>query len=296
MIVSGRISSTASLLTEGCAIPRFALMHNGTGLKRSILLHGTLLFLAQACFMLAVTLAYRMGWQRPALFLAISIAYHASLTGVLFARWQDFHVESSGEQLSRVNLSNSLTFGRLSSIPTILYFIVQASSYPILAVILPLMCVVFATDFLDGIIARRRNQITFVGRYLDSSSDYIMIIAVSVIFYYYQLIPLWFFILIMCRLVLFAVGMALLTLRVGKANPLATFLGKASIFALMVLYVMEIAGLFGVPWIGNALVVRVVEYVVALVVVVSMVDKAIFLRTMFRKAPPRQAGVPPAGG
>jgi phosphatidylglycerophosphate synthase len=271
-------------------------MHNGTGLKRSILLHGTLFFLGQASFMLAVALGYRMGWQRPALFLAISLAYHASLTGLLFARWEDFHVEGSSEPLRRVNLSNSLTFGRLSSIPSILYLIVQASSYRVLPVILPLMCAVFATDFLDGIIARRRNQITFVGRYLDSSSDYIMIIAVSIIFYYYQLIPLWFFILIMCRLILFAIGMALLALREGKANPLATFLGKASIFALMVLYVMEIAGLFGVPWIGNALVVQIVEYVVALVVLVSMVDKAIFLRKMFRKAPPRQARIPPAGG
>jgi len=274
-------------------------MQTGTGLKRSILLHGTLFFLAQACFMVAVALGYRMGWQRLALFLAVSGVYHASMTAVLFARWSDFHVDGAVEPLRRVNLPNSLTFGRLSSIPTILYFIVQASSFAILPVILPLMCVVFATDFLDGTIARRRNQITFVGRYLDSSSDYIMIIAVSIIFYYYQLIPLWFFILILCRLVLFALGMALLALREGKANPLATFLGKASIFALMVLYVMEIAGLFGVPWIGNALVVQIVEYVVALVVAVSMVDKAIFLAARFRKAPPRRARfrkVPPAGG
>ena len=160
--------------------------------------------------------------------------------------------------------------------------------------ILPLMTAVFATDFLDGIIARRRNQITFVGRYLDSTSDYLMIIAVSIIFYYYQLIPLWFFVLIMCRLVLFAFGMAMLALREGKANPLSTFLGKASIFALMVLYVMEIAGLFGVPWIGNELVVRIVEYVVTLVVVVSMVDKAIFLRRAFQKARPGRREPAPA--
>jgi len=265
-------------------------------LKRSILLHGVIFFLAQACFMLIVSLAYRMGWQRPALFLGISLAYHASLTGLLLARWEDFHVEGSAELLVRVNLPNTLTFGRLSSIPSILYLIVQASSYSILPVILPLMCVVFATDFLDGIVARRRRQITFVGRYLDSSSDYIMIIAVSIIFSYYTLIPLWFFILIMCRLVLFAVGMALLAMRQGKADPLSTFLGKASIFALMVLYVMEVAELFRIPWIGNTLVVRIVEYAVALVVAASIVDKAVFLTRMFQKTPRRQQRVPPANG
>ena len=121
-----------------------------------------------------------------------------------------------------------------------------------------------------------------------------MIVAVSIIFFYYDLIPLWFFILIMCRFVLFAFGMVALALRVGKPDPQSTFFGKASIFALMVLYVMEIAGLFGVPWIGNELVVRIVEYAVALVVAVSMIDKAIFLRREFRKTGHRQERIPPA--
>jgi phosphatidylglycerophosphate synthase len=172
----------------------------------------------------------------------------------------------------------------------------QASTYPIMPVLLPLMVLVFATDTLDGMVARRRHEITYVGRYLDSSSDYLMIIAVSIIFFYYDLIPLWFFILILCRFVLFALGMVALALRVGKPDPLSTFLGKASIFALMVLYVMEIAGLFGVPWIGNGLVVRIVEYAVALVVAVSMVDKAVFLRREFRKTGRRQERFPPASG
>jgi len=187
-----------------------------------------------------------------------------------------FSRRESGALLPRVNLPNTLTFGRLSSIPTMLFLIIQASLYPIMPVILPFMCLVFATDFIDGTVARKRNQITFVGRYLDSSSDYLMIVAVSIIFYYYSLVPLWFFILILCRLVLFSLGMVLLALREGKAYPLSTFLGKASIFALMVLYVMKIAGLFGVPWIGNDIVVRCFEYAVALIVVASLVDKAIF--------------------
>ena len=134
------------------------------------------------------------------------------------------------------------------------------------------------------------------GKSTKDLEDANMIIAVSIIFFYYELIPLWFFILIMCRFVLFALGMVALALRVGKPDPLSTFLGKASIFALMVLYVMEIAGLFGVPWIGNDLVVRVVEYAVALVVAVSMVDKAVFLRREFRKTGHRQERFPPASG
>ena len=148
-----------------------------------------------------------------------------------------------------------------------LFLIIEAASFPLLPVLLPFICLVFITDFLDGIMARRRKEITFVGRYLDSTSDYLMIIAVSVIFLHFRLIPLWFFVLILCRLILFAFGMAVLALREGKADPVATFLGKASIFATMVLYVLEIAEQFGVPWIGNHLVVRIMEWVVAGVIV-----------------------------
>jgi CDP-diacylglycerol--glycerol-3-phosphate 3-phosphatidyltransferase len=253
-------------------------------IRTSITLHGALFFVAQASLLTVVTLAYRMGWPRFALFLGISAAYHGLLTGLLVMRSADFRVESTGTQLPRVNLPNTLTLGRLSSLPSILYLIIQASTYSVVPVILPLMTIVFATDFLDGMIARRQKQITFVGRYLDSTSDYLMIVAVSIIFYYYDLVPLWFFILILCRLILFAAGMALLALRSGKTDPQATFLGKASIFALMVLYVMKVAGMIGVPWIGDDTVIRIVEYVVALIVVASLVDKAIFLRAKFAEA------------
>ena len=258
-------------------------MKADTSLGRSIIWHGTLFFFAQSALLAGVTWAWGMPWGRCVLFLGISAVFHALLTALLLFRADDFRVEGAARRLSRVNLPNTLTFGRLSSIPTLLFLVLQASAFPgsLRPVIVPFMCLVFATDFLDGIVARRRGEITFVGRYLDSSSDYLMIIALSIAFFYYALIPLWFFVLIMARLVLFAMGMAILTLRDGQANPLATFLGKASIFAVMVLYVMEVAGLLGVPYIGNGTVVRVMEYTVAGVILVSFVDKAIFLARMF---------------
>jgi phosphatidylglycerophosphate synthase len=261
-------------------------------LARSIVLHGAFLFLGQSLLLLAVTIAYRMGWQRFGLFICITAAYHGALTAVLVVRRRDFTVEGQPEPLPRVNLSNTLTLCRLSSIPTLTYLIVKAASFSILPVILPFICLVFATDFVDGIVARRRRQITYVGRYLDSSSDYLMLIAVSIMLFSYELVPLWFFILIMGRLVLFALGMGLLALRAGEANPVSTFLGKTSVFALMVLYAMEIARFFEVPGIGDPRVVAVVMYLVALVVAVSVVDKAVFLARMFARPPERR---PPGG-
>ena len=285
------------------------MMPEWNSLTRSIVRHGALFFLAQGGVLVAVTLAYGMTWPRLALFLAISLVFHAFLTAMLLLRRGDFRIEATGLLLSRVNLSNTLTYIRLSSLPTILFLVIQASDFPAtLTVILPFICAVFATDFLDGMTARRRAEITFVGRYLDSASDYLTIIAVTIVLNYHGLLPLWFLLLVLLRLVLFAFGMGMLAIREGKADPRATFVGKVSIFSLMVLYAMEIARLFSVPWIGNDLVVRILSYVVAAIVVASIADKAVFLARRFsriahaaqgataQERAPRQGQAPRADG
>ncbi len=250
-------------------------------LRRSITLHGSVAFLAQGLVLLVACAAYRIPWGRFAGYLGIAAAYHALLTAALLLRSGDFRVEVTGEPLPRVNLATTLTFVRLSSIPTVIFLVIEAERRPLVPVVLPLLALVFLTDLLDGLAARRRGQVTFIGKYLDSTSDYLMIIAVSVLFYHFRLMPTWIFALIMARLVLFAVGMAILTLKQGKATPVTTFLGKASVFAIMVLYVMELAERFAVPLIGSPVVVRIVEYLVAALVAVSMVDKAVFLARTF---------------
>lgn len=257
-------------------------------LARSIVAHGVIGVVAQAAVFSGITLIWAAGPRRLVLFLAVTLVYHALLTVALVLRRGDFRIESSGELLPRVNLPNTLTYIRLSSLPTILFLVIQAQDVPAtLPVILPLVCIVFATDFLDGMAARRLGQITFVGRYLDSASDYLTIIGITIILYLHALLPVWFLVLVLARLLLFATGMAVLAVREGRANPLVTFVGKMSIFALMVLYALEVARLFDVPVVGDDTVVTVVLYVVAAIVVGSMVDKAIFLARRFAAIPPR---------
>jgi len=255
-----------------------------SSLGRSIVRYLAGFFAAQVAILVAVFAAYRVPWIRLAVPGATSAAFHAGLAAFLLWRRADFRIESTDTQLERVNAPNVVTLARLSSIPTILFLVLIAGDYPILPVALPFISLVFATDFVDGILARRGGGITFIGRYLDSTSDYLMIIAVSVLYRLEGLIPAWLFWLVMARLVLFAAGMALGALRQGAVKPVATFLGKASVFALMVLYAMEAAESFGVPWIGDPRVVRVMEYLVAGVVVVSMFDKAVFLRRLFGRS------------
>jgi phosphatidylglycerophosphate synthase len=258
-------------------------MSTRPSLGQSIVLWVSIFLLAQAALLVGVYAGYGIPWARIVAPLAASAAFHAFLAGFLLWRRSDFRVEGTEEPLSRVNAPNVITLGRLSSIPTILALVLLAREYPVLPVALPFLCVVFASDFVDGIVARGRGGITFVGRYLDSSSDYLLIITVSILYLVEGLVPAWFFWLLMARLVLFAAGMALAALRQGAVKPVATFLGKASIFAVMVLYAMEAAERFGVPWVGDPLVVEVMEYLVASVVVVSLADKAVFLKRLFSR-------------
>jgi phosphatidylglycerophosphate synthase len=259
-------------------------MSTRSSLGRSILRWVAVFFLAQAALLAGAWAGFAVPWAGIAVPLAASAAFHALLAGLLLWRRPDFRVEGSEEPLPRMNAPNVITLGRLSSIPTILALVLLAREYPVLPVALPFLCVVFASDFVDGIVARGRGGITFVGRYLDSTSDYLLIITVSIMYRVEGLVPAWFFWLLMARLVLFAAGMAWATLRRGEIRPVTTFLGKAMVFAVMVLFAMEAAERFGVPWVGDPRVVRVIEYLVAAVVVVSLADKAVFLKRLFGRS------------
>ncbi len=251
-------------------------------LRKSIITMVAVLLAIQVGVFAAILAIYRIAMSELALFAGVTAVFHAGLGAFLVSRSQDFRIEGAPEPLTKVNLANALTIIRLSSIPSALFLILLSRRIQLLPVALPYLILVFVTDFFDGMAARRRKETTLVGRYLDSMSDYLIIIATSIVFFVFSLIPLWFFILILSRLVIFAALMAVAALVQGKASPLSTFLGKASIFAVMVLYVLEVAEYFRIPVIGHPVVVQVFEYLVAAVIVLSFVDKGIFLVKLFK--------------
>lgn len=253
-------------------------MPAGSSILPSIVRNVLLSCAIQAAVLLGAGIAWGIDLAWVAGALSAALAWNAFLGGVLALRRADFRLEATGVALSRVNLSNTLTVFRLSSIPAIVFFLLAAhDGYPVLAVALPFLGVVFATDFVDGIVARRRGEITFIGRYLDSGSDYAMIISLSILLYVAGRIPWWLFWPVMGRLVLFALGMGWASLRQRRILPIATFLGKASVAAVMVLYGFEVAGMFSVPGIGDPTLIRVLEIACLVIVSASLVDKAAFL-------------------
>jgi phosphatidylglycerophosphate synthase len=189
----------------------------------------------------------------------------------------------TGERLQRVNAANKLTLVRISSIPTVALTLILADTYSLLPVLVPFVALIFLTDLFDGAIARGRRQVTRIGKYLDSISDYAILIVVSVIMAYYRIIPDWFVILALFRLVFQWIGMGALLAYQGYVHAMATLLGKTAIFSTMFLYGFEVLTLaqrfsFLSPY------AAILEYGVAGILCLSLGEKILYLKKSFVEA------------
>lgn len=209
--------------------------------------------------------------------LIIDIIFHI-LSGVLLIKMRKkFYLEHTDQYLNHVNLANLLTMCRLSSLPTICAFLIIYRSYPlILPWLIGLTAFAFLTDLLDGTVSRLTKQVTKIGRFLDSTSDYLLLGCVSITLLALGFLPLWFFILIIVRLVAHAISMLIIGIRQGWLAPDSSFLGKASIFATMTLYVAELMRLFGfkAAWVEPGMIF--LEIGAGVVVAASIIDKTIY--------------------
>lgn len=123
---------------------------------------------------------------------------------------------------------NMLSILRLLLVPVFLLLIVSGHTYWAIAV----LALASATDFLDGKIARKFNQITRLGQLLDPAADRLYIFATLIGLCYTGVIPLWMVLVVIGRdVLLLAVYPILATHGYG---PLPVhYLGKAGTFALL---------------------------------------------------------------
>ena len=88
------------------------------------------------------------------------------------------------------------------------------------------------TDWLDGWIARRFNQVSRVGKLFDPVSDRLLVAVVGIAMIVADLLPLWAVLVLVVRDVVLVVGAAVLLAR-GASPPAVTFIGKTATFGLM---------------------------------------------------------------
>jgi phosphatidylglycerophosphate synthase len=217
----------------------------------------------------------------PVLYYPVSFLYHLAFTFALIGMKDYFVLESTGVHLTKINCANKITLLRISAIPSI-FFLFMAITFPLVRwILIVYISFIFFTDFLDGIIARKFHQITKIGKYIDSSGDYLILFFTSILYFYFSLIPLWLFILILIRI--FTIALTVVILSFIKKNVVYTisFLGKASIFSLMLLFSLKLLPLFGISHPVFTFTLSVCEYITGGILLISLGEKIFLIGNTF---------------
>ncbi|MCU0264369.1 MAG: CDP-alcohol phosphatidyltransferase family protein [Candidatus Nanopelagicales bacterium] len=135
-------------------------------------------------------------------------------------------------------LPNVLSGIRLLTIPLFAWLALVPQQDALAALVLALGG---ATDFFDGVLARRWNQVTRLGQLLDPIADRLSTVTVLVVFLIRGVVPLWFVALLVLRDVVLAVEMGRLKSR-GITGLPVNFIGKAATFNLMISFPLLLWG------------------------------------------------------
>ena len=133
-----------------------------------------------------------------------------------------------------MTLASKITMVRVAFIPV--YMILMYLSGPQSGLWMWLALAVFIiaslTDYIDGHIARSRNQVSDFGKFLDPLADKLLVIAAMTMFCEWGMLPAWALMLVLARE--FAVtGLRLIA--VGKGNVIAAgWSGKVKTAATMI--------------------------------------------------------------
>lgn len=128
-----------------------------------------------------------------------------------------------------LTIPNIISFVRLLTIPVFLW-LVWRGGYDLTALIV--LVVAVSTDFVDGLVARRLNQVSKLGQFLDPLADRLFIAAAVVALAMREVVPLWLVAIVLLRDVLLGIG-ALVLSRYGAGVLPVKWMGKWATFALL---------------------------------------------------------------
>jgi CDP-diacylglycerol--glycerol-3-phosphate 3-phosphatidyltransferase len=100
---------------------------------------------------------------------------------------------------SLMTLPNVLTYLRMATIPVIVVLLIPPASHPAMNLAFIIFCAASITDYFDGILARRWNTVTSIGKLLDPLADKLLTIAVFIMLIPYNKIDAWLVFLIVGR-------------------------------------------------------------------------------------------------
>lgn len=158
----------------------------------------------------------------------------------------------------RMNLPNKLTIFRIILVPIMViipFFGIEADflGIPISWLIIDLIFVIASiTDKLDGYLARKNNQITTFGKFLDPLADKILVLAAMVMLVEMAKLPAWIPILVLAREFMVS-GYRLVAVEHGGQVIAASKWGKIKTVTQMIAIIIAFIDInaFGTCFSGN---------------------------------------------
>lgn len=138
-------------------------------------------------------------------------------------------MSQDGRVSARVlTVPNAISLARLLMVPVFAWLVAQGQDAWALAVLL----LSGASDWLDGVLARRMHQVTRLGQMLDPAADRLFILVTLLGLAWRGVVPVWLLVVLVVRDVVLAV-MLLALARAGYPPLRVHLAGKAGTFAIM---------------------------------------------------------------
>jgi cardiolipin synthase len=162
-----------------------------------------------------------------------------------------------------LSLPNVVTTARLVLVPVFVWLLVQPHRRDWFAAAV-LLAALGSTDWLDGQLARRLDQVTNLGKILDPTADRVLLATATVGILAVGAVPVGIAVVALTReglVAIAAIGLAL----AGARRIDVTLVGKAGTFGLMCAFPLFLAGHSTVGWHHTALVLGWISAVGGLV-------------------------------
>ena len=178
-----------------------------------------------------------------------------------------------------MNLANKLTIFRIILVPVMViipFFGIEGKIYgiPITYFLIDLIFIIASiTDKLDGYIARKKNQITTFGKFLDPIADKILVLTAMIMLVEMQKIPAWIPIIVLSREFIVS-GYRLIAVEKGGKVIAASHWGKLKTVTQMIAIILAFVDpySFGECFLG---LLRGSDLVLNLVVTVMMIAQTV---------------------
>lgn len=156
-----------------------------------------------------------------------------------------------------LTVPNVISVIRLACVPWFVYLVFGAED---LAAAAYLLAVLGTTDWVDGYIARRFDQVTTFGKVFDPTVDRIMLVVAGVSILASDAMPLWFGLAALGRELLIAIA-GVIVYSLGAARIDVQLIGKAGAMGLMIAFPLFLASASDLSWNDDA---RVLAWLVGI--------------------------------